>query len=191
MAADPTVLPPIAVPNAPLEEESVAVEPVSSTSGIDDSDSVTVTPKGETPLVEAPEVEVRAIEPKVAPKPVPKAMPKAENKPVPAGKGTVNDIALRSTKDRFMITVHCDRPVGDISYMNLHSPRRLVIDLREPWEHNAQNVIRSSTGVVKHVITGEHPDRFRLVVHFRKPPQKRLSPRFARVGNKLVITVPN
>jgi len=188
MAVDSTVLPLVENPDVPLEEENVSVEPLSSESK-EESAPVTVIPHQSEKKSTSPAVVV-------TPKPTPKAAPKVEAKPAPrskavaSGKGEVRKVTLESTNKRFVITVYCDRPVGDTSYLNLSDPKRFVLDLRQPWVHNARNVIRSSKGQVKHVITGNHSDRFRLVVHFRTPPKGRLVPRIFRDGNKLVVVVP-
>lgn len=192
MAVDPTVLPPVMPPEAPLDEESVTVTPLSEKQQAEETntdvsvvvvDETTSTPK-------ATEVEVVPTAQPEA-KPAPKAAP--VSKPAPkaklSDKGEVKKITVSSVKDWFVVTVFCDRPVGDTSYMNLNNPRRLVVDMRQPWIHNAKNVIRPSTGVVKHVVTGNHPDRFRMVVYFHKPPKGRLSPSIKRIGNKLVVKV--
>jgi hypothetical protein len=188
MAVDSTVLPPVENPGAPLEEESVSVEPLSSDS-TEEGAPVTVIPLQPEKKSTSPAVVV-------TPKPTPRTAPKVEtkpatmSKPVASGKGEVRKVTVESTNKRFVITVYCDRPVGDTSYLNLDNPKRFVLDLRQPWIHNARNVIRSSKGVVKHVVTGNHSDRFRLVVHFRTPPKGRLVPRIFRDGNKLVVVVP-
>lgn len=191
MEVDPTVLPPVENPEAtsaaPLEEESVSVEPLEETEP-GESAPATVVPHG--PAEDAEEPPAAEVVPLSKPDPIVEAASEADSKPEPQGKGVVEKVTLKSTDRQFVITVFCDRPVGDISYMNLSNPRRFVLDLRQEWVHKARSVVRTSRGKVKYVVTGSHPDRFRLVAHFRTPPKNRLTPRIERKGNRLVVTVP-
>lgn len=198
MAVDPTVLPPVENPEQaamPLDEESVSVTPVEEAEPAE-ADPATVLPLAPGKQAEAPAAEVipapkPAPVPSSAPTSAPMSKPAAPAaKAAPQGKATINKITLESTDSRFVITIHCDRPVGDTSYLNLNNPRRFVVDLRQPWAYEAANVLRASSGKVKYVVTGSHPDRFRLVVHFRTPPKGRLEPTMKRNGNALVISVP-
>jgi hypothetical protein len=36
---------------------------------------------------------------------------------------------------------------------------------------------------------GEHPDRFRMVVHFRTPPKKNMTPEIRKTGDELHVLV--
>ena len=114
-------------------------------------------------------------------------------KPAPPAKattaGNIKSIKLSVTDTGFTITILADRPIGDTTYMNLLNPRRLVIDLREKWTAKIRNVIRTESGPVKHIVLGSHPDRLRLVVHFRTPPAGKLNPKFERKGNSLTVSV--
>lgn len=143
------------------------------------------TPKADVPpLVEESKAEAPKEQTAAKPEPAPEAKPSTTSPAV----GAIKGIALDSTDLTFTVTVTCNRPVGDTTYMNLKNPRRLVIDLREPWVLQAKNVIRSASGSVKHIVVGKHPDRMRLVVHFRTPPKGRLAPKFVRKGNTLIVT---
>ncbi|MEF2229780.1 MAG: AMIN domain-containing protein, partial [Pseudodesulfovibrio sp.] len=110
--------------------------------------------------------------------------------PAPAARpGTVTAVSLQSAADGFALTITGDRPIGDTSYLNLANPRRLVVDLRQAWKLGTRNVVRADSGVVRHVVAGEHPDRLRFVIHFRTPPAKGLEPRITREGNRLIVRV--
>jgi len=199
MSVDPTVLPPVENPDkpaVPLEEESVSVTPFEKAEPAE-AEPATVVPLAPEKKTAAPAAEVIPAPqsgpvPSSAPvsAPVSSAEAVPAPKPAPQGKGVINKITLESTNSRFVVTVHCDRPVGDTSYLNLSNPRRFVIDLRQPWGYEAANVIRTSSGKVDYVVTGAHPDRFRLVVHFRTPPKGKLEPVMQRNGNSIVISVP-
>ncbi|QJB56328.1 AMIN domain-containing protein [Pseudodesulfovibrio sp. zrk46] len=178
---DPTVLPLVPPPGAPAEES----EPV-ATGEEEIPVELPDLPVSEEP---APEPDPKA-EPAPTPKPAPVAKPTPTPAPAPkAGIGTVTAATLTNTDTGFILTVQCDRPVGDTSYLNLSNPRRLVIDMRQPWDLKTKNVIRSSTGAIKHIVVGAHPDRLRFVVHFRKAPAGKLEPSFTREGNRLVVRV--
>ena len=168
-AVDPTVLPTLnpdqLPPPAPLKPEP---EP---------ADSKTAKPE--------PQIKP---EPVASPAPGPGQKADPEPKADAATPGIINSIGLDSSANGFSITIQANRPVGDTTYINLSSPRRLVIDLREKWTSKTDNVIRSKTGPVRHIVIGDHPDRLRLVVHFRTPPDGRLNPEFERKGNSLKVS---
>jgi len=178
MSVDPTVLPLVQPPGAPVEEN----QPVEAMSDAEESETA------ETAVEIVPEVAP------VPPVPEAKSEQKAKPKPLPipvakAGKGAVTGLKLDTTPTGFYITVTCDRAVGDTSYMNLSNPERLVIDLRQPWTLKARNVVRAADGPVKHIVVGAHPDRLRFVIHFRTPPKIKLVPQFVREGNRLIVRV--
>lgn len=173
MAVDPTVLPPILPPGQ--KEEQVADE-----DGSRPQDEEAATAQSDDSVASPSKAE-----PNVSSKPQEKPRPKSVQK---KGRGAIEDIDVVVADTSLTITVTCDRPVGATSYMNLDNPRRLVIDLRQPWVLEKKNVIRINRSGVKYVVLGEHPDRLRLVVHFLKPFRQRLAPQFSRQGNKLIVT---
>jgi len=192
MAVDPTVLPPV---RPPMDDELTSDPAASAAEAESESLDADVVEVVEEDATEA-DMEVPAEQPekKSAPKVEEEAAPKPVAKPKPApvakgGVGTIRNMSLDSMDAGFTLVLACDRPVGDTSYMNLTGPRRLVIDLREKWKPGKQNVLRAMSGMVKHVVIGEHPDRLRFVIHFRTPPKGRLTPQFSRSGNSLTVTV--
>lgn len=186
MAVDPTVLPLVPPPGAPAEDAE-EVPPMGASDEVPDE----VGGMGglEASAAEAvPEVEVKSAE--AAPKSqVTEEKTDNSSAPLVAGKGAVTGLGLDTSDSGFTLTVNCDRPVGDTSYMNLDGPKRLVIDLRQPWTLKAKNVLRSANGPVKHIVVGAHPDKLRFVVHFRSAPKGKLTPRFERSGNRLIVSV--
>lgn len=196
MEVDPTVLPPVTAdgmllePAESQEQRESVVEGDSGKLAFENNlapDSMTPDTK---PVPKSAPPVAKAAEKKVAPKvkPAAKAKPVVRAPKDPALGGVVKKIALRSTDDDFAVTITAKGPVGDTTYLNLSNPRRLVIDLRGPWKLGTKNVVRSATGMVKHIVVGVHKDRVRLVLHFRKPPTSRLEPKFERIGNKLVVS---
>ncbi|MEZ7197089.1 AMIN domain-containing protein [Pseudodesulfovibrio karagichevae] len=126
------------------------------------------------------------------PAPVPEPAP-AEGAEVPAitpaeGTGVIRSVTLDETAQGFSLKIVADRPVGRTAFMNLNNPRRLVVDILGKWSHRGGNVLRSE-GEVKHVVMGEHPDHFRMVVHFRTPPKKALKPEIRTAGDELHVLV--
>ncbi|WFS62843.1 AMIN domain-containing protein [Pseudodesulfovibrio thermohalotolerans] len=127
--------------------------------------------------------------------------PKAEPAPAPApvvgetpamapseGPGLIRAVSLNETSQGFGIVVVADRALGDTAIMNLNDPNRLVVDILGTWRHKGDSVIRSE-GVVKHLVMGEHPDRFRMVVHFRTPPEEPVRPDIQKAGEELHVLV--
>ncbi len=209
MAVDPTVLPPIPLPaedDLPIDS-MLTPAPAEPEIELPETEKQTPLPKPPakankeetppaTPMAEMkpePKVETPAQpKPKTTPKPTPQAEQKptvtSSPAPVHTGQPAVTKVTIDSTNKKFVMTVYCNRPVGDTTYMNLSNPKRLVVDLREPWELKARNVLRVNKGAIKHVVAGAHPDRLRLVIHFRTPFKGNLSPKFVRTGNKLIVS---
>jgi hypothetical protein len=159
-------------------EEPLTPEPVLP-------DAADAAPSSEEPAANSP---APAAEARPTPKPAP-----AEQAEIPAvspakGPGVIRSVALDETAQGFTLKVVTDRPVGRTAIMNLDNPRRLVVDLLGKWSHRGGNVLRSE-GVVKHVVMGEHPDRFRMVVHFRTPPKRALKPEIRTAGDELHVLV--
>lgn len=206
MAVDPTVLPPVLPPDeaagtAPATAPSPAPDDKAGEADLPPESATAPAVRPKPPIVtvveppDAPTPQPPAQAEKPAPEPpaqaeksVPespierKAEPAASPAAVKGGPGTVRRIGLESTPHGFALTLSCDRPVGDTTYMNLTNPRRLVVDLRQPWKLKTRNVVRSASGMVRHVVVGEHKDRLRFVIHFRTPPKGPLSPEFRRSG---------
>lgn len=145
----------------------------------------TANPAAKPESVVKPEPPIIVVDPPVQ-KPVEKVAQQPEKSSTP---GTIRRIGLQSTPHGFVLTLTGDRPVGDTSYLKLANPTRLVIDLRQAWKLGTRNVIRSASGLVRHVVVGEHPDRLRFVVHFRNPPSVIPAPEFRRDGNILTVSV--
>ncbi|MGE4421706.1 MAG: AMIN domain-containing protein [Pseudodesulfovibrio sp.] len=196
MDVDFTVLPKV-LPDGSEAPASSAASPESPMSGeetlppdtnIQDTGDAapdqTAAPAAQAPAAKA--------EPAPEPAPAPKTTP-AEEAGVPAitpetGTGVIRSVTLDETAQGFSLKIVADRPVGRTAFMNLNNPRRLVVDILGKWSHRGGNVLRSE-GEVKHVVMGEHPDRFRMVVHFRTPPKKALMPEIRTAGDELHVLV--
>ncbi|MDD3312692.1 AMIN domain-containing protein [Pseudodesulfovibrio sp.] len=216
MAVDPTVLPPASGPDDAAGREAPA--PAQSAAPATQAPAVPDEPARSDQAAPPPPVVVDVDAPRppepgataetAKPAPASDAAPASDEKPAaraeapaaPApGKsaaapasgqaGIVTGLSLRSDADGFELTVVADRPVGDTTYLNLANPRRLVVDLRQPWTLRTRNVLRADSGAVRHVVAGEHPDRLRLVFHFRTPPARGIEPEFLRTGDRLVVRV--
>lgn len=151
-------------------------------------------PKKEEKVADTPKPKPETASRQKTAKPTPKVetAPGQEFTPSPVaarpGKDAVIGIEVDSTDKEFVLTVTCNRPVGDTSYINLTNPRRLVVDLREKWLRKTRSVIRSAGGAVNKIVVGQHSDRLRLVVYFNTPPTANLTPQFMRVGDKLIVS---
>jgi hypothetical protein len=189
MDVDFTVLPKV-LPDgseAPATSAAPAEEPLTPEPELQDAADAAPPAPAEEPAAETPTAPPAA-EPRPAPDPAP-----AEQAEVPAigpaeGPGVIRSVALDETGQGFAIKVVADRPVGQATFMNLNNPRRLVVDILGKWTRKGVNVLRSE-GAVQHLVMGEHPDRFRMVVHFRTPPKKNVTPEIRKAGDELHILV--
>jgi hypothetical protein len=187
MDVDFTVLPKV-MPDgseAPASSAAPDEEPLTPETDLPGTADAAAPAPAETP---AEDSAPPAAEATPAPTPAP-----AEQTEVPAistakGPGVIRSVALDETSQGFAIKVVADRPVGQATFMNLNNPRRLVVDIPGKWSHRGGNVLRSE-GAVKHLVIGLHPDRFRMVVHFRTPPKGNLTPEFRKAGDELHVLV--
>lgn len=178
MTVDFTVLP-VVMPDGSEIQPEAADTPDAASAETAAADQALPEPETEAAPMETPTPPEAGLVEQAKPTPPPAA----------AGPGVVKSVSLEETGDGFTVTVATDREVKDTSYLNLANPRRLVLDLRGNWTYRGRNVIRSS-GAVKHIVIGEHKDRFRMVVHFRKPPAGNVEPQFKPTENKLHVMVP-
>jgi hypothetical protein len=189
MDVDFTVLPKV-LPDgseAPATSAAPAEEPLTPEPELPDTADAASTAPAEAPAA-APAAQAPAAETRPAPEPEP-----AEQAEVPAispdkGPGVIRSVALDETGQGFAIKVVTDRPVGQTTFMNLNNPRRLVVDILGKWTRRGGNVLRSE-GAVQHLVMGEHPDRFRMVLHFRTPPKKNVTPEIRKAGDELHVLV--
>lgn len=174
---DPTVLPPVENPMAKARSAEAQPQTTSSEAVTEEPlDSETLVAETEPSSEPAAATEKSNAEPDPAPK--------------PEGVGTVTKLDAAIDGKMLIMTVTCDRPVGDTTYLNLDNPRRLVVDMRQPWTLKAPNVVRLKNGPVKHIVAGNHPDKLRLVIHFNQPLKAKLTPEFQRKGNRLIVFIP-
>lgn len=132
------------------------------------------TPKAETSRPKASPV----VAPKPAPKPLPRVDPLAlETPPAPAPheptvlpeRGNfVGDVEVEFQSDRVILRVATNGAVERVTSFGVKVPRKLALDLHGPWRKKGPPVVRFSTGPVKNVVAGEHPDRLRLSLEFRE-----------------------
>jgi hypothetical protein len=201
MDVDRTVLPPVLVDDAAVDAEQdeplapaapVSPAPVSPAPDQATAPAPQVEPAPQAEPAKAPEstpVPAPASKPAPAPKPAPKPTPASKPAPKPApakdAPGVIRSTALEVSPDGFVLTLSCDRPVGETDTMILSSPARLVLDLVGPWRLDGPNVLRRAEGPVRHVVVGAHPDRMRFVIHFRDAAHAAGAPVLEREGNTL------
>nr|WP_321260468.1 AMIN domain-containing protein [uncultured Pseudodesulfovibrio sp.] len=142
-----------------------------------------ITSPEEPQAITFPDQEIAKPQPEITPPP---PAPITETPTQTLGK--VKSVAVKESNTGFVITIQTDRPVTDTSYINLTDPRRLVFDLIGPWKYHDANVFRLN-GSVKHIVVGEHPDRLRLVVHFRTPPANSVKPVVNIADTTLTATI--
>ncbi|AMK09859.1 AMIN domain-containing protein [Pseudodesulfovibrio indicus] len=177
MTVDFTVLP-VVLPDG-SESPAMPAQPESAEESADNGQEadVPVAPEPAPEAQAAPETEAA---PAIQPAP----------EPAPAGPGQILSVSLEETGAGPRLAIATDREVADTSYFNLDDPKRLVVDLKGQWNHKGSSVIRSDGPTVLHVVMGEHPDRFRLVIYFRTPPEGALEPTITRSENELIVAVP-
>ncbi|WP_319582440.1 AMIN domain-containing protein [uncultured Pseudodesulfovibrio sp.] len=185
MDVDFTVLPKV----LPDGSEAPASSAAPNEETLDPEPALTDSADDQTP----PPAEEPAAAAKAPAETLPKPAQPQQQTEIPAvspvkGTGVIRSISLDETGQGFSLDVVADRPVGQATFMNLDNPRRLVVDMLGKWTYKGGNVLRSE-GVVKHVVMGEHPDHFRLVIHFRTPPRKAVTPELRSAGDQLHVLV--
>lgn len=155
-------------------------------------------PKVDTPDTPKPEKTVQKAEAEKAPAPAqakqsaPQKAPQKASKSTskPAVKtGVVTGLGLEVRKDgSILVSAKTFRRPGQVTYMRLASPGRLVVDLLGSWTLRGKNVVRVDHGDIKYMVAGQHKDRLRLVVHFTKSvPAGKLSIKKQESGISIII----
>ncbi len=130
----------------------------------------------------APAQAAGAAKPAPAPKPAPKphvdpvafVMPAgpAGGAPahveLPAEGQFLGDVGIEFQHTQIILRAATGKDVERVTWFYLKDLRRLALDLRGQWRRKGPETLRYETGPVKHVVTGEHPDRLRLVLEFRE-----------------------
>lgn len=148
--------------------------------------------------------------PAPAPAPAPKPAPKPPVDPVafvmPAGPSGgapahvelpteglfLGDLTLEFQHTQIILRAATSREVERVTYFYLKDLRRLALDLRGNWGRKGPATLRYETGPVKHIVTGEHPDRLRVVLEFREGAVRPdLDPVVVReTGGGVTVTIP-
>lgn len=156
-------------------------------------------PKTETPRPKTPPSAAPASKP--APKPIPKIDPLAlETPPAPApheptvlpeGGNYVGDVEVEFQSDRVVLRIATNGAVERVTSFGVKVPRKLALDLHGPWRKKGPPVVRFSTGPVKNVVVGEHPDRLRLALEFREGAvEPDMQPTVEKGPKGLSVTIP-
>lgn len=189
MEVDPTVLPPIQPPNLPEKANAENGDKASDGSEIAEPAPTAVDVKAEDKVKDA-----KVEDPTVDVETATEAADAGESAPVVevkalAGPGTVESIDVDIAKGRVVLHLHTDRKDVETSSFNLQSPRRLVVDVLGEWRYNKENVLRLESDAIKHVVIGSHPDKLRLVIHFRTDIED-VVPLIKQEESGLQITIP-
>ncbi|SOB58439.1 conserved exported protein of unknown function [Pseudodesulfovibrio profundus] len=191
MEVDPTVLPPIQPPNLP--EKANAESDDKADNGSDAAESAPAAAEGinaegnkaKEAKVEDPTVDVKSDSEAAD---AGESAPAVEVKAL-AGPGTVDSIDVDIAKGRVVLHLHTDKKDVETSSFNLQSPRRLVVDVLGEWRYDKENVLRLESDAIKHVVIGSHPDKLRLVIHFRSDIED-VVPLIKQEESGLRITIP-
>ena len=87
---------------------------------------------------------------------------------LPAAGLFLGDLSIEFQHDKLLLRAATSREVERVTYFYLKDLRRLALDLRGEWRRKGPGTLRYDTGPVKHVVSGEHADRLRLVLEFRE-----------------------
>ena len=139
--------------------------------------------------------------PAPAPKPAPKIDPLALETPpaqapheptvLPQGGNFAGDVEVEFQPDRVILRVATNGPVERVTSFGVKVPRKLALDLHGPWRKKGPPVVRFSTGPVKNVVAGEHPDRLRLAVEFREGAvEPDMTPAVEQGPKGVTVTIP-
>ena len=129
----------------------------------------------------APVAEVSP-EPTAKPQPKPESNKSAKSAAAASAGGDLKGVKISCRKKKAVINVAFSAAAGKVSWFNLESPRRLVVDIRGKWNNKVKSVYRVKNCPVSKVVLGEHPDKIRLVIYL---DQKKFSAKFKPVVRKL------
>lgn len=105
-----------------------------------------------------------------------------------SGPGSVGVLITKSSADRLSVQVPMSAASGKITWLNLDSPRRLVVDVRGKWENDGKSLYRLKNGPVEKIIAGLHADKIRFVFYIKKKsvPAK-VAPEVSRTSSGITI----
>ncbi|XPV76053.1 MAG: AMIN domain-containing protein [Desulfovibrio sp.] len=118
----------------------------------------------------------------------PKKVAKAKST-VPAK--IVKSLVMEVAGDTLLLHVTTSAPVQKTKYFST-STGKLVVDISGKWHKAGSNVQRFKEGPVIDLVTGEHPDKFRIVLRWKNPPKKDVVPILQATdkGLSIIIQVP-
>lgn len=151
--------------------------------------------------------------PKPAPKPAPVPMPTPKPKPtpridllaletppapapheptlLPESGHYAGDVEVEFKSDQVILHVATNGPVERVTSFGVKVPRKLALDLHGTWRKKGPPVVRFSTGPVKNVVAGEHPDRLRLAMEFREGAvEPDMQPTIEKAPKGVTVTIP-
>ncbi|MBU1039545.1 MAG: AMIN domain-containing protein [Proteobacteria bacterium] len=158
--------------------------------------------KDEAAKPEAPKAPPAA---KPAPAPKPKPAPKidplaletppapAPHEPIvlPAGGNYAGDVEVEFQSDHVILRIATNGPVERVTFFGVKVPRKLALDLHGPWRKKGPPVVRFSTGPVKNVVAGDHPDFLRLAMEFREGAvEPDMQPTVEKSEKGVTVTIP-
>ena len=111
---------------------------------------------------------------------------------LPEGVGLLDQIEFTHSGVQFLARLGTSREVGRVTYFRMEEPARLVTDLRGSWRYSVPRKTEFVSGLIEQVVLGRHPDRLRLVFHFRNRTEDKISsPKLIRTPEGIDIVLNN
>ncbi|WP_027720277.1 AMIN domain-containing protein [Maridesulfovibrio zosterae] len=112
----------------------------------------------------------------------------SQSKKAKLSKGKVGLLAAKCAEKKFSVQVPISATSGRIKWFNMQNPRRLVVDILGKWSNTGKSVYIYKNCVVNKIVTGEHPDKLRLVFYLDKPGlSKSIAPSVKKDSKKITI----
>nr|WP_031484772.1 AMIN domain-containing protein [Maridesulfovibrio frigidus] len=82
--------------------------------------------------------------------------------------GKVRALSVKCTDEYVTLKLSLSKQADRVTWFNVSSPRKLVIDVRGQWENFAKSIYRLDNCSVEKIVLGEQADRLRLVLYINK-----------------------
>ncbi len=104
--------------------------------------------------------------------------------------GKISDLKVDCTNEYVTLKLSLSQQAERVTWFNVSSPRKLVIDVRGQWKNYAKSIYRLKNCSVEKIVLGEQADRLRLVLYINKSGvATRIAPEIKKTADGLELKI--
>lgn len=100
----------------------------------------------------------------------------------------LENLRFEREENRWELVLKTDRRIETIYWFHMSDPPLTAIDLMGSWGTNLPERIAQQSGPVNRIVLGEHHDRLRVSLLYKKGPQPKHTPSFMRIPGGIKVT---